>query len=319
MHIFRHLEEVPQDFGWTIVSVGNFDGVHRAHQLVLRRIVERGRELKAKSVAVTFDPHPVSILRPDAAPKLITPADRKLELLAQSGVESALIIPFTEDFSRLTASEFASHVLRDRLHAREVHEGANFRFGNRAQGNVQQLQELGRELGFAVQIYPEMRLRGDLVSSSRIRELIASGSVSRARALLGRVFSIRAHPSRGRGYGRRYTVPTINLSEYSGLVPANGVYVTRTRIEKEAFDSVTNVGVRPTFENASFAIESHLLDFRPLDVSDNSDVEICFLRRLREERKFPSPEALRKQIAQDVARSQRYFRLAPFRADTIPR
>lgn len=319
MRIFRHLEEIPRDFGPTIVSVGNFDGVHRAHQLVLQRIAERARELKGKSIAVTFDPHPVSILRPEAAPKLITPMERKLELLAQSGIEAALAIPFTQDFSQMRAQEFAAHVLHDRLHAAEVHEGANFRFGNRAHGNVQQLEELGRQLGFEVQIYPEMRLRGDLVSSSRIRELIANGSVSRARALLGRVFSVRAHPSRGRGYGRRYTVPTINLSEYEGLVPANGVYVTRTRIDKEVFDSVTNVGVRPTFENASFAIESHLLDFQPMDVSENSEIEICFLQRLREERKFPSPEALRKQIAQDVARSQRYFRLAPFRADTIPR
>lgn len=319
MRIFRHLEEIPRDFGPTIVSVGNFDGVHRAHQLVLQRIAERARELKGKSIAVTFDPHPVSILRPEAAPKLITPMERKLELLAQSGIEAALVIPFTHDFSQMRAQEFAAHVLRDRLHAAEVHEGANFRFGNRAHGNVQQLEELGRQLGFEVQIYPEMRSRGEVVSSSRIRELIANGSVSRARALLGRVFSVRAHPSRGRGYGRRYTVPTINLSEYEGLVPANGVYVTRTRIDKEVFDSVTNVGVRPTFENASFAIESHLLDFQPMDVSENSEIEICFLQRLREERKFPSPEALRKQIAQDVARSQRYFRLAPFRADTIPR
>lgn len=319
MQIFRHLDEIPRDFEATIVSVGNFDGVHRAHQLVLQRIVARARESNAKSIAVTFDPHPVSVLRPEAAPKLITPTERKLELLAQSGVEATLVIPFTQDFSRMTAPEFVARILRERLRAREVHEGANFRFGNRAQGNVEQLQKLGRELGFEVQIYPELRLRGELVSSSRIRELIAAGRAGRARALLGRVFSIRAHPSRGRGYGRRYTVPTVNLSKYAGLVPANGVYVTRTRIDKEIFDSVTNVGVRPTFGNDSFAIESHLLDFHPMDVSENSEIEICFLLRLREERKFPSPDALRQQIALDVERSRRYFQLAPFRADTIPR
>jgi riboflavin kinase/FMN adenylyltransferase len=319
MQVFRNLEEIPQNVGATIVSVGNFDGVHRAHQLVLQRIVARARELEAKSVAVTFDPHPVAVLRPESAPKLLTPTERKLELLAQSGIEAALVVPFTQDFSRMAAPEFAAHVLRDRLRAREVHEGANFRFGNRAQGNVQQLQQLGRDLGFEVQIYQELRLRGELVSSSRIRELIAAGSVSKARALLGRVFSIRAHPSRGRGYGTRYTVPTINLSDYAGLVPANGVYVTRTRIGDEVFDSVTNVGVRPTFENASFAIESHLFEFHAMDVPENADVEICFLRRLRDERKFPSADALRRQITHDVARSKRYFRLATFRADTIPR
>ena len=319
MQVFRNLEEIPQNFGATIASVGNFDGVHRAHQLVLQRIVARAGELKAKSIAVTFEPHPVAVLRPEAAPRLLTPTECKLELLAQSGVEAALIIPFTQEFSYMTAPEFAAHVLRDRLRAREVHEGANFRFGNRAQGNVQQLQQLGRELDFEVQIYPELRVRGELVSSSRIRELISSGSVSKARALLGRVFSIRAHPSRGRGYGTRYTVPTINLSDYAGLVPANGVYVTRTRIDDEVFDSVTNVGVRPTFENASFTIESHLFEFHAMDVSENSVVEVCFLLRLRDERKFSSTDALRQQIAQDVARSKRYFRLALFRADTIPR
>ena len=319
MRVFRNLEEVPQNFGATLVSVGNFDGVHRAHQLVLQRIVTRAREMKSQSVAVTFDPHPVTVLRPEAAPKLLTPTERKLEFLAQSGVEAAIVIPFTQDFSQMTAPEFAAHVLRDRLRAREVHEGANFRFGNRAQGNVEQLQQLGRELGFEVQIYPELRLRGELVSSSRIRELIAGGLVSKARALLGRLFSIRTHPSRGRGYGMRYTVPTINLSDYAGLVPVNGVYVTRTRIDDEVFDSVTNVGVRPTFENASFAIESHLFEFHAMDISENSTVEICFLRRLRDEQKFASTDALRHQIAQDVARSKRYFRLAPFRADTIPR
>lgn len=319
MQVFRNLEEIPRNFGAAIVSVGNFDGVHRAHQLVLERIAARAKELKAKSIAVTFDPHPVAILRPEVAPKMITPTERKLELLATSGVEATLVIPFTQEFSRMSANEFAARVLRERLRAREVHEGANFRFGNRAQGNVQQLQELGRELGFEVKIYPELRLRGELVSSSRIRELIAGGSLERARALLGRVFSVRAHPSRGRGYGTRYTVPTVNLSEYAGLVPANGVYVTRTRIDGESFDSVTNVGVRPTFGKDSFAIESHLLDFHGIDVTEKSIVEICFLLRLRDEQKFPSPEALRKQIAHDVARSQRYFRLAPFRADTIPR
>src|ERR1051326_788842 len=319
MQVYRNLDEIPKNFGATIVSVGNFDGVHRAHQLVLKRVVTRAHELKAKSIAVTFDPHPVAVLRPEAAPKLLTPTERKLELLAQSGVEAALVIPFTKDFSHMTAPEFGADVLHDRLRAREVHEGANFRFGNRAQGNVQQLQQLGRGLGFEVQIYPELWVRGELVSSSRIRELIGQGSVGNARALLGRVFSIRAHPSRGGGYGTRYTVPTINLSDYAGLVPANGVYITRTRIDHESFESVTNVGVRPTFENASFAIESHLFEFHAMDVSENATVEICFLRRLREERKFPSPDALRQQIAHDVARSKRYFRLAPFRADTIPR
>jgi riboflavin kinase/FMN adenylyltransferase len=184
---------------------------------------------------------------------------------------------------------------------------------------VQRLQELGKRLGFEVQIYPELRLRGELVSSSRIRELLSTGNVSRARAMLGRVFNIRSHPQRGRGYGARYTVPTINLVDYPELLPGRGVYITRTRIGREVFNSVTNVGVRPTFGENSFAVESHLLDFHPLELNEDSELEVCFLQRLRDERKFPSPSALREQILRDVARAQRYFRLAGLGADRIAR
>jgi riboflavin kinase/FMN adenylyltransferase len=171
------------------------------------------------------------------------------------------------------------------------------------------LTELGRQAGFTVISYPELRLRGETVSSSRIRELIQKGDLSRARALLGRAFSITALPAKGRGYGRRYTVPTINLSSYAELVPGNGVYITRTRIGIETFDSVTNVGNRPTFGADSFAIESHLLDFHPIDLTEETPIETCFLRRLRNEIRFPSVEALRAQIGKDVAQAQRYFRL----------
>ena len=157
--------------------------------------------------------------------------------------------------------------------------------------------------------YPVMMLRGSPVSSSHIRELLAGGRVSRARHLLGRVFSIAAHPASGRGYGTKYTVPTINLGRYEELVPGNGVYVTRTRVGLDTFNSVTNVGNRPTFGADSFAIESHLLDFHPIDVTPDSEVEISFLQWRRAEIKFPSVDALREQIGHDVGRAQRYFRM----------
>src|SRR5262249_45055429 len=204
---------------------------------------------------------------------------------------------------------FAQRVIARRLRAREVHEGANFHFGHKAEGTVERLAQFGRELHFHVEIYPEMHIRGDAVSSSRIRQLLLDGNVSRAHALLGRSFSVVGTPAKGRGYGSKYTVPTINLSSYAELIPANGVYVTRTRVREEWFDSVTNVGVRPTFGEASFAIESHLLNFHPLSLDENTPIEIEFLKRLRAEMKFPSPEALRRQIQQDVKRAQRYFSL----------
>jgi riboflavin kinase/FMN adenylyltransferase len=174
---------------------------------------------------------------------------------------------------------------------------------------VNLLIQFGQEMGFDVRVYPEQKLRGEPVSSSHIRKLLGEGCVSRARHLLARPFCILSTPGRGRGYGSRYTVPTINLAPYEELVPKDGVYITWTRVGTERFDSVTNIGNRPTFGADSFAIETHLLNFHPIDLTPESPVEICFLNRLRDEIKFPSVDALREQIAHDVNRAERYFHL----------
>jgi riboflavin kinase/FMN adenylyltransferase len=309
MQVFHKLEDIPANFGPSLVSVGNFDGVHRAHEHVLREIVRRAHEHSTKAVAVTFDPHPARILRPDSGLKLITPVPEKLRLLAGTGIDAALMLPFGRDLSLMTPRQFAERILKKKLHAREVHEGYNFRFGHKAAGDTTLLAQLGRELGFEVIVYPEQRLRGEPVSSSHIRKLISEGRVSRARHLLARPFSILGAPGRGRGLGSKYTVPTINLARYEELVPRDGVYITWTRVGNERFDSVTNVGNRPTFGADSFAIETHLLNFHPIELTPESEVEICFLNRLRDEIKFPSVEALREQIARDVGKARRYFHL----------
>jgi riboflavin kinase/FMN adenylyltransferase len=235
-------------------------------------------------------------------------------LLEETGLDATLLLPFTRDLSLLTPRQFAERILKKKLHVCEVHEGYNFHFGHKAAGDVAMLTEYGREMGFAVKTYPEMRLRGEPVSSSQIRKLLSEGRVSRARHLLGRPFSILSTPGRGRGYGAKYTVPTINLSRYEELVPKDGVYITRARVGKECFDSVTNVGNRPTFGADSFAIETHLLNFHPIELAPDTEVEIFFLQRLRDEIKFPSVEALRGQIAKDVARTRKYFHLLKFSA-----
>ena len=309
MLIFHKLEDVPDHFGPSIVSAGNFDGVHRAHAHVLKEIVRRAREQSAKAVAVTFEPHPVRILRPDSSLKLLTPTPEKLRLLKESGLDAVLLLPFGRDLSLMTPDQFAEQILKKKLHAREVHEGFNFRFGHKAAGTIEVLTQLGRTMGFEVQAYPEMKLRGETVSSSQIRRALGEGRISRARHLLGRPFSILSTPGRGRGYGSKYTVPTINLSRYEELVPEDGVYITRTRVGEECFESVTNVGNRPTFGDDSFAIESHLLNFHPLELRPETEVEIHFLDRLRDEIKFSSVEALREQIARDVKKARRYFHL----------
>jgi riboflavin kinase/FMN adenylyltransferase len=309
VEIFHKLEDVPAGFGPSIASVGNFDGVHRAHAHVLGEIVRRARESGAKAVAVTFEPHPARMLRPDSDLKLLTPVPEKLRLLDATGIDAVLMLPFGRDLSLMTARQFAERILRKKLRAREVHEGYNFRFGHKAAGDVNLLTQLGQEMGFEVKVYSEQKLRGEPVSSSHIRKLLREGRVSRARHLLARPFCILGAPGRGRGYGSKYTVPTINLARYEELVPKDGVYITCTRVGAENFDSVTNVGNRPTFGAESFAVETHLLNFHPIELSPESEVEICFLDRLRDEIKFPSVEALREQIAKDVNKARRYFHL----------
>ena len=276
---------------------------------MLKEVGRRARDLNAKAFAFTFEPHPTRILRPEVAPKLLTPLPQKLKLLETTGIDAVLVLPFSRDLSMTPPREFARKILSEGLKAKEIHEGSNFHFGHKAEGNVARLSEFGRDFGFDVKVYPDVKLRGEIVSSSNIRKLLGEGGVARARHLLGRPFSIVAHPGRGRGYGHKYTVPTINLERYEELAPANGVYITWVRVGEEVFDGVTNVGVRPTFGAESFAIESHLLNFHEIEVTADTEVEVSFLKWLRPEKKWPDVDALRAQIAKDVKRARRFFHL----------
>jgi len=269
MDVLHSIEAIPPDYGPTVVSVGNFDGVHRAHQTVLKDIAALARLKGAKSVAVTFEPPPVRIIRPESGLKLLTPTPVKLRWLEKTGIDGVLLLPFGRDLSLQTPREFAEGILRDKLRAIEVHEGYNFHFGHKAAGNVAMLAEFGREMGFAVKVFDELMLRGESVSSSQIRKLIRDGRVSRARHLLGRPFAILSNAGRGRGYGSKYTVPTVNLSRYEELVP--------------------------------------------IELTAQTEVEVFFLDRIRDEIKFPSVEDLRVQIARDVHHARRYFHLIEMR------
>jgi len=310
MQIARSLTEL--DFsGRSVVTIGNFDGVHCGHRMVIAAVLERARALNASAIAVTFDPHPAHVLHTASRLPLITPLDEKLRLLAETGFDQVLVLPFTDELRHWTARHFAERVLRDALHAVEVHEGETFRFGYQAETDIAGLSELGRELGFGVKAYVPCIARGAAISSSRIRALIAAGNLHEARALLGRSFAVRSTPASGRGYGTRYAVPTINLAPYPELLPAHGVYVTTLRIgDDRVFRGVTNVGNRPTFGADSFAVESHLLEFEPVDLSETTALELTFVRRLRAERRFESTEALRDQIQRDVQRALRFFALS---------
>lgn len=311
MKITRSLAELDSFDSTSVVTVGNFDGVHCGHRMVIASVLERARARGAKAVAVTFNPHPAHVLRTDSHLPLITPVAEKLELLAATGLDLVLVLPFTEELRHWTARQFAVRVLRDGLHAVEVHEGETFRFGHQAEADIVGLSQLGNELGFAVRTYVPRIARGAAISSSRIRLLIGAGNLHEARALLGRSFSVRSTPASGRGYGTKYAVPTINLAPYTELLPAHGVYITTLKIAGErVFRGVTNVGNRPTFGADSFAVETHLFDFEAIELNESTSLEMTFLRRLRPELRFDSPEALRAQIGVDVKKALRYFALA---------
>lgn len=313
MKIYRSLSELPAAMPRTVAAIGNFDGVHRGHQEIIARVRERARTLGAESIAMTFEPHPMALLHPDRAPKLITPIPERLRLLVETGLDATVVVPFTREFSMQSPREFAERVLMRVLRAAEVHEGDTFRFGHDASAGIAELQALGAELGFGVVAHQALQVRGVTVSSSEVRRRIGAGQLSMARALLGRPFSILSTPVRGRGVGTRLTTPTINLAPYKDLLPLDGVYVARVRIgdtgERPFFDAVANAGSRPTFEEAGYAVEAHLLDGPPpVELTETTPVELCFLMRLRAEQRFPSPEALRAQIFRDVERARRYFR-----------
>ena len=309
MQVFRAAEEIPAGFGPCVAAVGNFDGVHRGHRVILSAAVEEARKTQTRAVAVTFDPHPEQFLRPSQAPGLLAPFPERLRLLAQTGLDAVLVLPFDASLAGLTAREFTQWILVEKLKARSLHEGRSFHFGRGAKAGVAELAALGAEFGFAVCVHDAVRVHGLEVSSSAIRALVADGDVRRARWMLGRPFAVCSAPARGRGIGSRLLVPTVNLAPYPGLLPANGVYLTRLHIAGRPFQAVTNVGNRPTFGEPSFAVESHILDFEPVDLDDRTPLQLAFLLRLREERAWPTPEALKQQIFKDVSRAQRYFRL----------
>lgn len=310
VQVYRAIPEIPSGFGPSIAAIGNFDGVHRGHQEVLGSVVAEARGCGARALAITFDPHPESVLRPQRAPRLLTPTAERLRLLAKTGVDAVILLTFDQSLAHMAPREFVSQVLVKALGVRSLHEGGNFRFGHRAAAGVKELAEFGAEFGFGVNVHQAVRVHGLEVSSSAVRELVAAGDIKRARWMLGRPFGVRSTPMRDRGVGTRLLVPTVNLAPYSGLLPEFGVYVTRLTVGERCFQAVTNVGNRPTFEGAGFSVETHILDFEPVDLGEETPLYLEFLLRLRGEQKFPSPEALKAQIMKDVGRAKRYFRLA---------
>ena len=308
MKVYRSLEEVPAGFGPSSLTIGNFDGVHAAHRRILTRVRDVAVSRGLKSSVLTFDPHPTRIVAPARTPALMTSPAGRCALMAAAGIDQVLILPFTEAIAALTPEEFVERILVNKLDARAVLVGDNFRFGHAQAGNTRVLNDLGARFGFTTEVVSAVRMRGQMVSSSAIRLAIQSGNVSRACRMLERPYALEGEVVSGRGVGSRQTVPTLNLATTAEVLPARGVYITRTHSLEDggAWPSITNIGNRPTFDGGEISIETFLLE--PLAGETPRHIRVEFLQRVRDERKFPDPNALKTQILRDVSRARAYFR-----------
>lgn len=290
----------------TVLTLGVFDGLHLGHQRIMQTVVDRAKLAGAVPTAITFDPHPRAVLHPASAPPLLQTLDQRLANFEVLGIKQAIVIPFTIDFAASEAEAFLENIVRDRLHAKEVYLGKGFAFGKDRGGNIEMLREVSGRLGFVADEVDEVQLRGRRVSSSKIRELLAEGSVNLARRMLGRPYGVEGVIIRGNRRGHTIGFPTANLKPHNRVIPRYGVYATATLIDGTWRKSITNIGVRPTFESdADPSIESYIFDF---DGDLYGDVlRVRFLHRIRDERKFNGIDELKAQIERDSARARNYF------------
>ncbi|MEU5577552.1 bifunctional riboflavin kinase/FAD synthetase [Streptomyces huasconensis] len=308
MQRWRGLEDIPQDWGRSVVTIGSYDGVHRGHQLIIGRAVERARQLGVPAVVVTFDPHPSEVVRPGSHPPLLAPHHRRAELMADLGVDAVLILPFTTEFSKLSPADFVVKVLVDKLHARVVVEGPNFRFGHKAAGNVDLLAELGRTYDYEVDVI-DLYVTGEAgggrpFSSTLTRSLVAEGDMTGAAEILGRPHRVEGVVVRGAQRGRELGYPTANVETLPHTaIPADGVYAGWLHVEGEAMPAAISVGTNPQFDGTERTVEAYAIDRVGLDLY-GLHVAVDFLAFVRGQAKFDSIDALLVAIADDVKKSR---------------
>jgi riboflavin kinase/FMN adenylyltransferase len=288
------------------VTIGNFDGVHLGHQKILRSVMERARRDDLMAAALTFFPHTARVLRPTEAPSLLQTIDQRLAAFEEIGIDAALVMRFDANLAQVGAEAFVERFLADTLRARAVLVGPNFRFGHRHAGDVPLLEALGGKLGFEVGIVSSVSVDGVVVSSSAIRQALREGRVDDAHKMLGRAYSLSGEIQPATGQGRKLIVPTLNLRTQQELLPKNGVYATETAVGGKVYRSATNVGIRPTFDGHTISVESHLFDFSESFTS--GPMEVRFWKRIRDEHRFSSPDALREQILKDFAQAREFFK-----------
>ena len=310
MEIFRSLEEIPATLGKTVVTIGNFDGVHLGHREIFRTVRTVAKQEGAVSVVITFFPHPLKVIpNQKKGLKLINTYAEKETLIDASGIDCLLVIPFTESFAALSAREFVEDVLVKRLSVSRLIIGYDYSFGRRREGNVPMLLDLGREFGFTVEVLEPIGDKGLIYSSSQVRKLVSEGDVARVVPLLGRHFSVGGVVVSGHSRGAGLGFPTANIRTEKELVPASGVYAVKVKVGEALYDGACNIGNNPTFGNEESSIEVFLFDF----CGDlyGSELRIYFVSRIRDERKFSGIDELKAAIAADVARCREILDATP--------
>jgi riboflavin kinase/FMN adenylyltransferase len=309
MYIFYDLDELKEPLKNPVLTIGNFDGVHKGHLVLFDRVKERAKAIEGQSVVMTFEPHPIKVMKPGNGPPLITPTRQKLDLISDAGIDLILCLPFTHQFASISAEEFVQGILVDRLGIKEIVVGYDYTFGFKRQGNIQVLKELGEKLGFRVHVVDPICLDDALVSSTSIRELVQDGNLSEAKKLLGRDYQICGTVVKGKNRGGRLLgFPTANLKLIDELIPKGGVYAVTAIINGNIHYGVTNIGYNPTFGDEALSVETHLLDFSG-DIVGKT-IRINFIKRLREEKTYGNVKELADQIALDIQEAKELFNIS---------
>jgi riboflavin kinase/FMN adenylyltransferase len=298
MLLITELKNIRKKFDNSILTLGNFDGLHLGHQELVKMIIRRAREAGALSMVVTFRPHPLKILAPEKCPPLISIYEEKIKLFERLGIDVLVKIPFTLEFSAMSPEDFVRDVLCGTLGAKEIFVGYNYRFGRGREGDTQKLRSLGKKYGFAVREIEQIEIDGEVISSTKIRTLLRDGEVEHAAKLLGRTYAITGIVVRGDGRGKGLGFPTANIAPKHSIIPADGVYAVRLFVRERVYNGIANIGMRPTFNKKVLAIEVHVFDFNE-DIY-GEDISLYFIKKIRDEKKFKSPEALASQIRSDI-------------------
>ena len=306
MTVIYDLEHLEKPLNNPVLTIGNFDGVHKGHLALFEKVKERARAIRGESTVMTFEPHPIKVMKPGNGPPLITMIKQKLELIGDAGIDIIFCLPFTKQFATISARNFVQSILLEKIGMKELVVGYDYAFGHKREGNIQILKEMGIDLGFAVHVVSSIKIDDRLVSSTSIRNLIQEGRLVEAKTLLGRDYQISGIVVSGKNRGGRLLgFPTANLAPIDELTPKVGVYAVTVVVDGRTYEGVTNIGYNPTFGNGAFSVETHILDFSE-DLLGKA-IKVNFIQRLRNEKTYGSVKELADQIALDVGQAKKIF------------